>query len=169
VLLNKLDLVTADEAAAAERRVRALNPLARLHGTRRCAVDLSSVLERHAFDLDRVLAIEPDFLTSDHAHEHDPSVGSVSLAFDRPLDHERVVGWLADFLQERGADVLRCKGIVDVAGNERRFVVQGVHMLLDGDFGLAWREGERRHSRLVFIGRGLDAAALGSALEACAA
>ena len=169
VLLNKLDLVTAEEAAVAERRVRALNPLARLHGTRRCAVDLASVLERHAFDLDRVLAIEPDFLTSDHAHEHDPSVTSVSLACERPLDHERLVGWLADFLQERGADVLRCKGIVDVAGQDRRFVVQGVHMLLDGDFGAAWREDERRHSRLVFIGRSLDATALAAALERCTA
>ena len=169
VVLNKADLVTGAALDRVERRIRSLNALAAIHRTSRCEVDLDAVIDRRAFDLDRVLATEADFLTSDHAHEHDQSIGSVSLALRRPVDQSKVVEWLVALLQERGADILRCKGILDVAGQERRFVVQGVHMLLEGDYSRAWQAGEVRASKLVFIGRNLDAAELQHAVHACTA
>ena len=169
VILNKTDLVTGAALDRVEQRVRSLNPLAAIHRTRRCEVALGAVLERRAFDLDRVLATEADFLTSDHAHEHDRSIGSVSLVVRRPVDQAKLVEWLVALLQERGADILRCKGILDVAGQDRRFVVQGVHMLLEGDYGRAWRAGEARESKLVFIGRNLDAVDLRASVDACTA
>jgi G3E family GTPase len=71
------------------------------------------------------------------------------------IDPERFVPWLNEFIQREGPDILRCKGIVAFKNEPRRFVFQGVHMILDGDLQREWREGEKRESRLVFIGRKL--------------
>jgi G3E family GTPase len=71
--------------------------------------------------------------------------------------------------QEQGPSILRMKGIMALAGDERRYVVQGVHMIVEGDHQRAWKEDEKRESRLVFIGRGLDRASLRAGLESCLA
>src|SRR5690606_7732879 len=71
VLLNKVDLVSPEEAAAVERTIRRINPHAVIHRTERCAIELSHVLDRGAFDLDRILSLEPDFLSPGHDHDHD--------------------------------------------------------------------------------------------------
>lgn len=171
ILVNKTDL--ADEAglATVEARLRAINPVARLLRTRRCDVDLGVVLDNGAFDLDRLLGLEPDLLDGHghHHHEHDQGVGSVSFRIDRPLDGRRFVDWIGMLLAIRGADILRSKGILAFAGEDRPFVFQGVHMLQEGDFASAWRPGQRRDSRLVLIGRNLDAAVLRAGFEGCAA
>jgi len=77
--------------------------------------------------------------------------------------------WLNQFTQERGPDILRLKGIIAFPDEPKRFVVQGVHMILEGDVQRDWRDGEKRVSRLVFIGRNLDRAELEAAFAACAA
>lgn len=113
-----------------------------------------------------------------HGHGHDPSIrdhaadagiSSVSLTFDRPMHGARVSAWLNDVLQTQGPDILRAKGILSVAGEDRRLVFQAVHMILEGDLQRPWRDDEPRTSRLVFIGRNLDPEALRSGFEACAA
>ena len=71
ILLNKTDLVTPGELDEIEARIRAINPYARLHRTERSKIDIAEVLGRNAFDLDRILDIEPQFLTADDEHEHD--------------------------------------------------------------------------------------------------
>jgi len=171
ILVNKTDL--ADEAglATVEARLRAINPVARLLRTRRCDVDLGMVLDNGAFDLDRLLELEPDLRDGHghHHHEHDQGVGSVSFRIDRPLDGRRFVDWIGMLLAIRGADILRSKGILAFAGEDRPFVFQGVHMLQEGDFAPAWRPGQRRDSRLVLIGRNLDAPVLRAGFEGCAA
>ena len=109
----------------------------------------------------------------DHPHGHDHAaeagISSVSLIFDRPMNGPRVSAWINDVLQAQGPDILRAKGIVSVAGEDRRLVFQAVHMILEGDLQRPWREGETRTSRLVFIGRNLDPDALKAGFEACAA
>ena len=113
----------------------------------------------------------------DHGHQHDhgydhvaeAGIRGVSLTFDQPLNGTRVTNWLNALLQEQGPDILRAKGILDVAGEDRRLVFQAVHMILEGDFQRDWREGEPRFSRMVFIGRNLDEAKLKAGFEACAA
>ena len=170
IVLNKTDLVGADELADIEARLRALNPLAPIHRAQRANVALDDVLGRGGFDLDRITALEPGFLDgAAHDHDHDTDIRSVALTAERPMDGDKVSRWLADLCATRGQDILRAKGIVDVAGEDRRLVFQAVHMLLDGDLQRAWRAGETRHSRAVFIGRHLDAAALRAQFEACAA
>ncbi len=168
ILLNKADLVSSEELAAVQARIRAINPTAVIHRTERCAVPVADVLDRRAFDLDRILAVEPDFL-ADNAHEHDAAVTSVALRETRPLDPNRFNDWIRTLLREHGQDILRSKGILDIKGSPNRLVFQGVHMLLDGDDGKRWEAGDTRESKLVFIGRNLDAEALRAGLTTCVA
>jgi G3E family GTPase len=109
----------------------------------------------------------------DHGHAHDHAaeagISSVSLTLDRPMNGARVSAWINDVLQAQGPDILRAKGIISVAGEDRRLVFQAVHMILEGDLQRPWREDEPRVSRLVFIGRDLDPEALKAGFEACAA
>ncbi len=103
-----------------------------------------------------------------HAHE-DQSIKGVALTLDRPVDGVKVTRWLNEVLQAQGPDILRAKGIIDVQGEDRRLVFQAVHMILDGELQREWKDGERRWSRLVFIGRNLDEAQLRKGFEATAA
>jgi G3E family GTPase len=169
ILLNKVDLVTPEELAAVEKRIRAINPYARLHKTERSKIELGEVLDRKAFELDRILTLEPDFLETGHHHHHNDDVSSVALTTDKPLDPDRFFAWLQSTTQKQGADILRLKGILDMKGEKERFVVQGVHMLLEGDRQRPWSKDEKRFSRLVFIGRNLKRAELEKGFRSCEA
>ena len=199
ILLNKTDLVAPAELAEVEGRIRAINPYARLHRSVKAEVPLASVLEQNAFDLERILEIEPAFLHADehdhdhdhhdhdHDHDHDHGCGpdcghehhhehhhhehaaplrayhdedmqSVAITHAGEVDPERFVPWLNELTQRDGPDILRCKGIIAFKDEPRRFVFQGVHMILDGDLQREWRADEARASKLVFIGRKLKEA-----------
>ena len=168
VLLNKIDLVSADEAARVEARIRSINPMARLHRTDHCTMPVAELLDRGAFDLNRILEIEPDFLGED-THEHDDAITSVSLRSARPLDPQKFNVWISELLRARGVDILRSKGILDFKNDAKRFVFQGVHMLMEGLPGKPWQDGETRESKFVLIGRDLDEAELRAGFEACLA
>jgi G3E family GTPase len=159
-----------DEATlgVVEARIRAMNPFATIRRTQRCAVDPADVLGRGAFDLARILEMEPTFLEED-AHEHDAAVTSVSLVSEAPLDADRFQTWIRRLTATQGADILRFKGILAFRGSDRREVIQGVHMLIDADALTPWKPGEPRTSRFVLIGRNLDRAALEAGFAACAA
>ena len=169
VLLNKTDLVCADELAVVEARIRQINPYARIHRTERCDVDLGNVLGRDAFNLDRILEIEPEFLNELADHEHDQRIASLSLTSDAPMNPERFIPWIQDVTQNFGMYILRMKGIIAMKGDDQRFVVQGVHMLIEGNRQRPWKAGETRQSRLVFIGRGLPKDEFTRGFEACRA
>jgi G3E family GTPase len=155
VILNKTDLVEGEELLAVKSRIRAMNPTALIHETKRCRIELDQILERGAFSLDRILEVEPDFLDSDHAHEHDDEVTSLSLMSERPMDPTLFFPWVQDMTQKFGVDIMRMKGIIAFKNDPDRFVVQSVHMLLEGDHQRPWKDREPRTSRLVFIGRNL--------------
>jgi G3E family GTPase len=105
-----------------------------------------------------------------HGHDIDASgIRGVSLTSEKPINGQRITQWLNDVLQTQGPDILRAKGIIDVAGEDRRLVFQAVHMILEGDFQGPWRDGDKRYSRLVFIGRNLDEAKLREGFLATAA
>ena len=169
ILLNKADLVSEGDLARVEGEIRAINPYAVVHRTTRCAVPLEAVLERNAFDLGRILDLEPEFLEEGHHHHHAGDIGSVSAAIEGPVDPERFMPWISNLTQVQGPDILRCKGIVAFPDEPKRFVFQGVHMILDGDLQGDWAAGEKRVSRVVFIGRNLDAEAIRRDFEACRA
>ena len=197
IVLNKTDLVSKPELAEVEARIRGINPYAKLHRTERCAVKLSDVLERGAFDLDRILEIEPDFLEEDehdhHHHDHDHHHGhdhdhdhhhdhghglkhyhdeemqSLSLRSDKPLDPDKFMPWLQQLVATEGQKILRSKGILAFTGDDDRYVFQGVHMMLEGNHQRKWKPDEKRESRLVFIGRELPEAMIREGFEHCIA
>ena len=199
IVLNKTDLVSADDLAEVEGRIRAINPYATLHRANRCDVPLDAVIGRNAFDLDRILDIEPAFLEQeDHAHDHDhghehhhhhgdghahghghahgglkhyhdEDMQSISLRTTKPLNPDKFFPWIQDLVAREGQNILRSKGILAFKEDPERFVFQGVHMILDGDHQRPWKDGEARDSRLVFIGRDLREAEIKSGFEACIA
>ncbi len=168
IVLNKTDLVTQDELQAVAAAVRQRNPFAKIHHAQRGNVPIAELLDQGAFDLKRVLAGHPDFL-DDESHEHNEDVRSISFEVEAPIDPERFNAWIGALLAERGADLLRTKGILSYAGEDRRFAFQAVHMIADGDFIAPWKPGEARSSRIVFIGRNLNRPQLRRGFESCQA
>jgi G3E family GTPase len=166
ILLNKTDLVSAADLEALEARIHAMNAMAKVYRTRDAAVEMDTILGVNAFDLNRALEVDPEFLGED-AHEHDDTVGSIALVEVGELDGEKLNAWLSELLQTRGPDIFRTKGILNIAGEDQRFVFQGVHMLFDGRADRLWKANEPRKNELVFIGRNLDEAQLREDFRAC--
>jgi G3E family GTPase len=167
VLVNKIDLVTSAQLASVEARIRRINPYATFHRTERCDIDLGDVLGRDAFSLDRILEIEPEFLNEALDHEHDDEIASLSLTTDQAINPAKFIPWIQHITQIFGMDILRMKGIIAMQDDDWRFVVQGVHMLIEGESQRPWKAGEKRESRLVFIGRDLPKDILKVGFEAC--
>ena len=167
ILLNKTDLVSADELAKVEDRIRGINRYARIFHTQKSQIELEAILDKGAFDLGRILEFEPDFLHSGHDHHHEDEVRSLSITADRPVDPDRFQKWMGALLQIKGADIFRSKGILAIDGAPRRYVYQGVHMMMDSAWGTQWKDGEKRSSKLVFIGRNLDGGNLQRGFEDC--
>lgn len=168
ILLNKIDLVEPDTLQAVRDKIRSLNRFATIYEAVNAGVDLANILDRGAFDLQRLLDIESTLLDEED-HEHDDTIASVSLSLDDPLDPDRFSEWIRKLIMERGVSIFRSKGILSLAGQERRYIFQGVHMVMDSDWGQPWRSGENRASKLVFIGRDLDEAELADGFRACLA
>ncbi|MFT9016921.1 MAG: GTP-binding protein [Acetobacter sp.] len=168
IILNKTDLVDEAGLAAIEATIRRLNNAAPIHRARKGNVKLTDVLDRGGFDLSRVLEQSPAFLENPE-HHHEEDISSVSLSVKQPLDAGRFQMWISALLQEKGADMLRTKGILDFAGQDDRFAFQAVHMMADGNAIGPWKDGEPRESRLVFIGRNLNRPQLRRGLESCIA
>merc|ERR1719240_1076510 len=102
--------------------------------------------------------MDPEFLNTDGEHEHDTSVSSVSITKEGLLDLGSVQDWITPLLQTKGADIYRMKGVLNVKHATQKFVYHAVHMIFNGEFTEPWAEDEPRGSKLVFIGKNLDAA-----------
>lgn len=193
ILLNKVDMVTQAQIAETERRIRTLNVSAPILQTVQARVDLSFILGLQSFESDALSMTDPDFLlkdleshaheahvhacgpdcdhdhehSHDHAHRHDPSVGSVSFIFEiGRFVPDKLMASLKTLLELRGEDIFRIKGILAIAGDERRHVLQGVHHLLELKPSFPWWS-EPARSKIVFIGRNLEADKLRARLESC--
>jgi G3E family GTPase len=166
ILLNKIDLITPAELDILEHRIRQMNAIAKIYRTQDSAVDLNSILGVNAFDLDRALEIDPGFL-GEEAHVHDETVGSISLVADGSIDVEKLTAWISELLKTQGQDIFRMKGILNITGNECRYVFQGVHMIFDGRLDRPWQATETRQNQLVFIGRNLNEQNLRTAFMSC--
>jgi G3E family GTPase len=131
-------------------------------------VPVADVLDRKAFDLDRIMEVEPEFLEAGHHHHHDEEIDSFSFRTGE-VNPDKFMPWISDLTQREGPNILRCKGIVAFPKEPKRFVFQGVHMILDGDQQRDWRPDEKRESRVVFIGRDLNQDAIREGFLACVA
>lgn len=187
IVLSKTDLVTPAAVAAVTARLRSANPGATVVTADRGVLPVETLLNRGAFDLARIEELltvaeargplhdhhgDHDHDHHDHHHDdHDHSYGpagimTVTLRADRALDTGLLLDWLTGHLASHGADVLRLKGILSITGENQRLVLQGVHSLLEGDYLSDWPDGPRP-SRLVLIGRNLDAQGLQHSFDAC--
>jgi len=156
LLLSKTDLVEPARTTALAERLRRMNPRAPIQAVHFGEVDVARILDLHAFDLDAVLGTEPDFLSDAgrHHHHHD-DVASFVYRDTRPFNFERVQFLFGALLETYGRDLLRYKGMLNIADRSDRVLVQGVHMLMKASSGAPWRADEARENVLVFIGRDL--------------
>jgi G3E family GTPase len=166
ILLNKTDLVEPENLDDLERRIRSMNAMAKIYRTQNAQVEMDAILGVSAFDLKRALSIDPEFL-NETAHEHDETVYSIALVERGELDLEKLNTWIATLLRNQGPDIFRMKGILNIAGEETRYVFQGVHMLFSGISDRPWKPHEERKNELVFIGRNLDEASLRESFRSC--
>ncbi|RQO33245.1 GTP-binding protein [Herminiimonas sp. KBW02] len=184
IIINKADLVDAAAISNLRKRMRSLNSGAQILDSSHAQVDLTKILGIGGFATSSVMATDPHFLDDDmhehvcddtctehthhHAHAddghmHDPSVSSISFVIDAPFDVQALHVYLTELLAVHGDDIFRLKGILSIAGDDRRYVLQAVHRIMELRPADAWDDAARS-SKFVFIGRKLDE--LESGLEA---
>lgn len=167
IVLNKID-ASPRLHQTLETELKAINPFAKTIKTNHAKVSTREVLNQQRFDLkqieDQLPTAEPD----DHDHNHTDGITSVSLIENTPLNVSQIEHWLTDLLAKQGVDILRTKGVLDIQGESKKFVLQSVNMMMDGDFTSLW-DTSKRQSKLVVIGRRLDPITLQSGFSACRA
>lgn len=168
IILNKIDLVKDDTLQAIEKDIKQLNPTALIHRASFSEVHPSEVLNLQAFDLNRVLEFEPEFLDdAAQEHQHDTTISSVACKLDGEVNMEMLQRWISRLIMEDGANLYRYKGVMAVKGMDHKFVFQGVGMLFSGSLEGSWSKGEKKESRFVFIGKNLNKEFLRCGFEAC--
>jgi G3E family GTPase len=166
LLLTKVDLCDEPTTRALELRLRSINSRAPIKRVHLDTGELGELLDIRGFNLNDILAIEPDFLGEDH-HQHDDAVKSFVIRESRPYDSDRLEQAIGLLVEKYGANLLRYKGILCMAGNPHKVAFQGVHMIMGGDNYRLWRNDELRESMMVFIGRELPEAEFRAAFAAC--
>jgi G3E family GTPase len=192
IFISKSDLVEQGEVDALVHRIKHMNPRAPQKKVHFGDVALSEVLDLRGFNLNAKLDIDPDFLAADdghghghdhhhhdhadgeacdhpHHHRHDDDVKSFVFRADKPFHPAKLEDFLAAIVQVYGPKMLRYKGVLHMKGSDRKVVFQGVHQLMGSDLGPKWAPGEKKHSRMVFIGVDLPREILEQGLQQCLA
>jgi len=175
IFISKTDLVAQDEVDALTHRLKHMNPRAPQKAVHFGDVALSEVFDLRGFNLNAKLDIDPDFLKeeeNEHAHHdhehgeqcdhpshqhgahhhHEDDVKSFVFKSDRAFDPAKLEDFLGAIVNIYGPRMLRYKGVLHMRGTDRKVIFQGVHQLMGSDLGPAWAEGEKRNSKMVFIG-----------------
>lgn len=163
--LDNLPAETEAKLASIEAELRKVNPAAPIMRCSFSNIHPGKLLNIGAFDLKKVLEMDPEFLNIDGEHEHDDSVTSCSWAEKGlELNINRLQQWISLVVQKFGADLFRYKGILAIKGCKAKFIFQGVGMLFSGGFAdeiegargaTHWDEKEERECRFVFIGKNM--------------
>ena len=96
-------------------------------------VSPKELLNIQAFELQRVLDFDPEFLDEDAEHQHDSTVSSISCRVKGNVNQEMLSRWIGRLIQEDGANLYRYKGILSIKGVDTKFIFQGVGMLFNGN------------------------------------
>lgn len=172
----KTDLVDDDTLSALRDRLRRMNPRAAQRVVAFGDVALDEVFDVRGFNLSPDLEFEPalacheghDHGAAGHAHHHhDDDVKSFVFRSERPFHGVRFGQFMNAIVKSHGQAPLRYKGVLHMAGHDRKVIFQGVHQLMSHDAGAAWAEDEARQSRLVFIGLDLPRALMTRNLQQC--
>ncbi|BCQ29855.1 GTP-binding protein (plasmid) [Caballeronia sp. NK8] len=177
IVINKVDLVTPQDIATLTERLRGLNATAEIVESSYAQIDLRGILGVGANEFAQQL-VEADDHHDHHDHDHhdedhddhhhDDTVTSVGIEVDADVDLDALQAWLAELRASDATNLFRMKGIFAVKGQPYRYVLQGVHDIVELRAAQAWGS-EPRSSRMVFIGRELDRAALTERFHACLA
>src|SRR5690606_13506556 len=149
-------------------RLMRINPRAPIKPVNFGNAPIAEILDIRGFNLNAILEIDPEFLTSDE-HEHNDAIQSFVFRSKKPFDPAKLEDFLSGVIQVYGPDLLRYKGVLFMKGSDRQTVFQGVHMMMGADTGRRWQPGEKRGSRMVFIGRNLPQETIVKGLEQCLA
>ena len=168
VIVNKVDLVDGGTVERIEQRVRKLNQRSEIDRSSYARVNLDAILGIQAFEISQRAAAEPSFLENHYVHSHDPDVETLAVRIVGELDAGLVEAAAREIAADHGADLLRWKGVLAIAGNDRRVALQGVHRIFEMHDLDRW-EGPHRDSRAVFIGKNLDRDRLAGYLQRCVA
>jgi G3E family GTPase len=168
ILMSKVDVAPADVQQTLRARLGRLNPRAPIKPVHFGNADIADVLDIRGFNLNAILEIDPQFLTSDE-HEHDDHVQSFVFKAKKPFDPAKLEDFLSGLIQVYGQDMLRYKGVLYMKGSDRQTVFQGVHQMMGADQGRKWQPGEKPSSKMVFIGRNLPKETFIKGLEQCLA
>jgi G3E family GTPase len=167
IVLNKSDLLTDEEKAQLKVRVSRMNSLAKIYDSVYCDVPIQDLFGINAFDLTSRLEVTPALGKTFHVHSHDDDVESVYLEVSEPLNLPRFQRFMSLAVEELGGQLLRYKGVVNVAGVENRYLFQGVHAMMGASIDRPWKPGETRKTQMVFIGRYIPKEVLREGLEMC--
>ena len=186
IFISKADLVEPAVIAALSHRIKHMNPRAPQQQAHFGEVSLAKVFDLRGFNLNAKLEIDPDFLTAEAAHEHhdhahdehcdhphhhahDDDVKSFVFRSDRPFNPTKLEDFLGAIVQVYGPKMLRYKGVLYMKGTDKKVIFQGVHQLMGSDLGPKWLPGEKKGSKMVFIGIDLPKEILLQGMEGCLA
>ncbi|MDP3708250.1 MAG: GTP-binding protein [Polaromonas sp.] len=197
IFISKTDLVAEEEVKALMHRLKQMNPRAPQKAVHFGEVAIADVFDLRGFNLNAKLDIDPEFLTDDapahdehhdhehvhgehcdhpshaaapahgHHHHHDDDVKSFVFRSDKPFSPARLEDFLGAIVNIYGPRMLRYKGVLNMEGTDRKVIFQGVHQLMGSDLGPAWAEGEKKTSKMVFIGIDLPKDIFVQGLEQC--
>ena len=191
IFISKADLVDDATLQALIHRVKHMNPRAPQHKVHFGEVPLADVFDLRGFNLNAKLDIDPEFLKADdhdhdhdhhdhdhehgehcdhpHHHAHDDDVKSFVFRSERAFNAAKLEDFLGSIVQVYGPKMLRYKGVLYMKGSDRKVVFQGVHQLMGSDLGPKWAAGEKKGSKMVFIGIDLPRDIFEQGLEGCLA
>ena len=167
ILLNKTDLVTKEYLEHIKTRIKEINSQVEIIETLNSIIDLDKILNILAFDLSSVLVLEPDFLVNQD-HQHDKTVSSVGMVFEGAINKFKLDMAIDKLLEYKGTDLFRYKGILDIKGDDRKYIFQGIHMLfMETPSKEKWKKDEIRQNKICFIGRNLNRKDLNEIIQEC--
>ena len=190
IFISKTDLVDKEAVDALAHRIGHMNPRAPQSRVHFGEVPLANVFDLRGFNLNAKLDIDPNFLNADaHAHEHhdhehgdhcdhpshahhhvhDDDVKSFVFRSDKAFNAAKLEDFLGSIVQVYGPKMLRYKGVLNMKGTPRKVIFQGVHQLMGSDLGPPWAAGEKKTSKMVFIGIDLPKDIFLQGLEQCLA
>src|SRR6201993_2274372 len=172
IFISKTDLVDEASVEALQHRIRHMNPRAQQQKVHFGEVPLAKVFDLKGFNLNTTLEIDPDFLTVQghdhpHHHAHDDDVKSFAFKSERPFSPTKLEDFLGAIVQVYGPKMLRYKGVLWMKGSDKKVIFQGVHQMMGSDLGPKWAPGEKKSSKMVFIGIDLPKEILLQGLEGC--
>ncbi|KQV60796.1 cobalamin biosynthesis protein CobW [Pelomonas sp. Root1217] len=191
IFISKADLVEPAAVEALMHRIKHMNPRAPIQTAHFGEVALAKVFDLRGFNLNAKLEIDPDFLKADahdhghhhhdhdhehgehcdhpHHHAHDDDVKSFVFRADKPFNPAKLEDFLGAIVQVYGPKMLRYKGVLHMKGTDKKVIFQGVHQMMGSDLGPKWMPGEKKQSKMVFIGIDLPKEVLMQGLEGCLA